>query len=73
MWLGYVWLSLWEKLRQQCTEAGATWPLPASRKAFADQWLKLAQGEPGLPWTQVTHINESGVTPAKFVERFAND
>lgn len=73
MWLGYVWLSLWDKLRQQCADAGATWPLPASRKAFADQWLKLAQGEPGLPWTKVTHINESGVTPERFVERFAND
>lgn len=72
MWLGYVWLSLWDKLRKECTELGAEWPLPASRKEFAAQWLKLAQGDPARPWTKVTHLNESGVTPEKFVERFAN-
>ncbi|MCX8108403.1 MAG: DUF4838 domain-containing protein, partial [Verrucomicrobiae bacterium] len=66
MWLGYVWLSLWDKLRKECTSQGGTWPLPASRKAFATEWLKLAQGVPGLPWTKVTHVNESGLTPEKF-------
>ncbi|MBM3880783.1 MAG: DUF4838 domain-containing protein [Verrucomicrobia bacterium] len=71
MWLGYVWLSLWDKLRQQWAEAGGTWPLPESRKEFADAWLKLAQGEPDLPWTKVSHLNESGLKPEKFVERFA--
>jgi hypothetical protein len=73
MWLGYVWLSLWEKLRKECADAGAEWPLPASRKAFADAWLKLAQGDPTRPWTRVTHLNEGGITPEKFVERFAQD
>jgi len=73
MWLGYVWLSLWDKLRKECADAGATWPLPASRKAYAAQWLKLAQGDPGLPWTRVTHLNESGLTPEKFAARFAAD
>lgn len=73
MWLGYVWLSLWDKLRKECADAGATWPLPESRKAFAADWLKLAQGVPDLPWTKVKQINESGLTPEKFVERFAKD
>ncbi|HRZ36605.1 MAG TPA: DUF4838 domain-containing protein [Candidatus Paceibacterota bacterium] len=73
MWLGYVWLNLWDKLRKECADAGADWPMPASRKAYAAEWLKLAQGDPDHPWTKVTLINESGVTPGKFVERFAND
>ena len=73
MWLGYVWLSLWEKLRKECADAGAAWPLPASRQAFAESWLKLAQGEATRPWTRVTHLNEGGLTPEKFVERFAQD
>jgi len=69
----YVWLSLWDSLRRESTDAGAAWPLPASRKAVADECLKLAQGVPGKDWTQVRQINESGLTPAKFVERFAKD
>ena len=73
MWMGYVWLTLWDKLRKECADAGATWPLPESRKAFAADWLKLAQGAPDLPWTKVKQINESGLTPEKFVERFAKD
>lgn len=73
MWLGYVWLSLWDKLRKQCADMGATWPLPTSRKAYAAEWLKLAQGVPGLAWTKVTHVNESGLTPEKFVQRFADE
>jgi hypothetical protein len=69
----YAWLQLWEKLRKECAESGAQWPLPASRKAVADEWLALANGVPGLDWTKVTLINESGLKPEKFVERFAQD
>lgn len=71
--LGYVWLSRWQKLRQECAELGATWPLPASRKEFAQQWLALTEGAPNAPWTKVRLVNESGLTPQKFIERFAED
>lgn len=73
LWLGYVWLSLWDKLQKECTAAGGTWPLPASRKEYAAAWLKRAQGDPARPWTHVTHLNEGGLTPEKFVERFSQD
>lgn len=69
LWLGYVWLALWDKLSKQCQEAGETWPLPESRQAFAAEWLRLAQGDPALPWTSVTLVNEGKLTPEKFVER----
>lgn len=71
MWVDYVWLSLWEKLQKECTDAGAPWPWTQSRAEFAATWLRLAQGDPALPWTKVSLVNESGVTPEKFVERFA--
>jgi len=69
----YAWLMRWEKLREECVSTGGIWPLPASRKAVADEWLKVAQGEPGRDWTRVKLINESGLTPEKFIERFAQD
>ncbi len=69
----YAWLSLWTQLRKQAQDSGVAWPLPASRKAVADEWLALAKGVPGMDWTRVTLVNESGVTPEKWVERFAKD
>lgn len=69
----YVWLVRWEQLRKECKESNGKWPLPESRKAVADQWLAVAKGVPDKPWTKITHVNESGLTPEKFVERFAVD
>jgi hypothetical protein len=70
VWLGYVWLSRWDQLRQQCQEAGETWPLADSRAAFAAEWLRRAQGDPAESWTKVAMLNEGRLTPEKFVERF---
>lgn len=67
----YVWLSRWEKLRKECAEAGATWPLPESRKKVADDWLGVASGVAGRAWTKMTLLNEGGLTPEKWVARFA--
>lgn len=71
--LGYVWLNRWEKLRKECAEMGAQWPLPDSRKAFAAQWVEKTKGVPDAPWTQIRLLNESGLTPQKFLERFPQD
>ena len=30
-------------------------------------------GVPARPWTQVTRVNEGGLTPEKFLARFEND
>ncbi|MGC8744792.1 MAG: DUF4838 domain-containing protein [Verrucomicrobiia bacterium] len=71
--LRYVWLVRWTQLRKECKDAGEKWILPESRKEVANQWLQMTKGFPDKPWTQVKLINESGLTPEKFVERFAND
>lgn len=69
----YVWLSRWEKLRKECTDAAAKWPLPESRQQVADDWMSVAKGVDGKPWSKVTLLNEGGLTPEKWVARFAND
>jgi hypothetical protein len=69
----YVFLSRWPQLRRDCLRAGATWPLPASRKAVADDWLATATGPGPAGWTPMTHINEGGTTPQAFVARFVVD
>jgi hypothetical protein len=65
----YVWLSRWDNLRKECTDAGDAWPLPDSRKKVADDWMALAQGTPGKPWTKVTLLSEGGLTPERWAAR----
>jgi hypothetical protein len=69
----YVWLNRWTSLRQECDKAKGTWPLPASRKAVAEEWLAVATGPGPAGWNKVTHLNESGLTPETFIARFAQD
>ena len=69
----YVWLTRWTQLRKECTDSGAEWPLAASRKQVADEWAQVADGISGKPWTKVTRLSESGLTPERFLARFAQD
>src|SRR5205085_12602008 len=69
----YVWLSRWLQLRRDALRAGAEWPLPASRKAVADEWMSVATGPGPAGWTPMTHLNEPGLTPAAFIARFQED
>jgi hypothetical protein len=69
----YVFLSRWTPLRRECLKAKAAWPLPASRKAVADEWLRVATTPGPTGWSPMTHLNESGLTPQAFVARFAED
>ena len=69
----YVWLSRWDKLRKECADAGATWPLPESRQQVADEWMAVAKGVAGKPWTKVTLLSEGGLTPEKWAARFGAD
>jgi len=69
----YVWLTQWIKLREECRNAKAQWPLNPSRKAVAEEWLSIATGPGPAGWTKLTHINESGLTPETLIARFATD
>ncbi|MFO0925897.1 MAG: hypothetical protein U0736_02530 [Gemmataceae bacterium] len=69
----YAWLSRWTAMRRDCRQAGAEWPLAASRKAVAAEWLAVATGPGPKGWSRVTHVNESGLRPETFAAQFAND
>lgn len=66
----YVWLSRWDKLRKECADTGAAWPLTDSRQQVVADWMAVARGAPGKSWTKVTLLNEGGLTPEKWVTRF---
>jgi hypothetical protein len=68
-----VWLSRWDGLRKECSDADAAWPLSDSRKQVADDWMAIAKGVPGKAWTKVALLNEGGLTPEKWAVRFAQD
>lgn len=65
----YVWLTRWDSLKEECTEAGSTWPLPASRREVAEAFAAQAAGTPEAPWTHISRLNERGTTVEQFVER----
>lgn len=67
----YVVLSRWTSLRTEAMRLGLRWPLPESRKAVADEWLALATSPGPKGWSPITHMNESGLSPQKWAERFA--
>lgn len=69
----YAFLNNWARLRIECARAGADWPLPLSRKQVAEEWLKVVTGPGPKGWTPLTHVNEGGLTPQKFVESLGED
>lgn len=69
----YAWLVRWTQLRDECRKLEAQWPLDSSRKAVAREFLETATGPGPAGWSKITHLNESGLTPEKFLERFAKD
>lgn len=69
----YVFLNNWTWLREEYARAGEEWPLPPSRKEAAEEWLKTVTGEGPKGWTPLTHVNEGGLTPQKFVESLGGE
>lgn len=63
----------WVKLRAECREQKAIWPLSQSRKAVADHFSEVCKGVLGEDWTQVRVLNEGGLTVQKFLQEFARD
>ncbi|MCS7066794.1 MAG: hypothetical protein NZL85_11065, partial [Fimbriimonadales bacterium] len=69
----YAWLVNWNRLRQECEQAGAKWAMPLSKQELAQKWLQIATGEGPKGWSRITHVNEGGLTPEKFVERLLSE
>lgn len=69
----YVILSRWNQLRAEAARTGVKWPLPNSRKSVADDWIRLASAPGPAGWSPVRFMNESGLPPERWIERFAVD
>lgn len=69
----WVWLNRWNGFRAEAREKGVAWPLPASRKTVADEWLALATGPGPAGWSPMTLVRESGQTPQAWIAQFAVD
>jgi hypothetical protein len=66
--LWYAWLVNWDRLRQECEQAGTKWVMPLSKEQLAHKWLQIATGDGPPGWTRITHVNEAGLTPEQFVK-----
>lgn len=66
-------LRSWTRLRDECAQQKAAWPLPGSRKAVAEEFRTVAQGVPDKDWTHVRVMNEGGQTVDTFLKAFAED
>lgn len=71
--LQYVWLSRWIELRHQCMDKGGKWPFEQTRAAYAAEWLDTATHPGPKGWDPITHVNESGLTPAAFVKELTEN
>jgi hypothetical protein len=71
--LRYVWLSRWTELRQESDTLKIDWPLPGSRKEVADDWMAVAKGFIGKPWTRIALLNEGGLKPEKWRSRLPDE
>jgi hypothetical protein len=69
----YVVLSRWTSLRSEAARKKLPWTLPESRRAVADAWIAVATGPGPKGWSAITHMNESGLRPERWVERFQVD
>ncbi len=69
----YVFLQRWPQFRLAALRANAAWPVDASRKAVAAEWLAVATGSGPAGWTPMTTIREGGESPQAFVAAFAVD
>lgn len=68
-----VWLTRWNSLVRAAARAGDPWPLPASRREAADQWMAVATGPGPKGWAPITHMNEGATTPQQWASAFATD
>lgn len=71
--VGYIWLAQWTSLQRECRALGKPWPINSSRKAYASQWLATVNEAGPAGWSPITHLRESGFTPAEFVAQLGND
>ncbi len=63
----------WAALRRQCQAAGADWPLSESRRAVAEEWLRVATRKGPAGWSPLEALEEypGRIDPAEFARRLS--
>ena len=64
----YAILANWRKLRRECRARSAAWPW-GEIDGVAKEFLRHCSAPGPKGWKPITHLNESGLTPAAFVAR----
>lgn len=64
----YAFLKNWNRLRRECWEQNAEWPLPESREAVAQEFREVCKGVPGEEGSKVTSLSEHGLTVEDFLK-----
>lgn len=67
----YAILVSWARLKKEHAPMRSGWPF-GERAELAQQWLAVATSTKDAPqgWRPMTHVNEGGLTPQAFAERF---
>lgn len=63
----FVWLSRWDQLRAQASQAGDSWLLPETRDVAGKAWLATAGSALPDGTPAVTAVNEGGLSPAAWI------
>jgi hypothetical protein len=69
----YAFLRDWQRLRYDCWEQNATWPLPESLQVAAAEFAATCRGVPGSDWTQVKRLREHHYLVEDFVGSLTNE
>jgi hypothetical protein len=69
----YTLLRHWSRLRRDCWEQNAEWPLNESRRAVAEEFKMVCDGVPGKDWTRVRALNERGTQVDEFLKPLSDD
>jgi len=63
----------WERLRYDCWEQNAIWPMPKSRKLAVEQFARECAGFPGKDWTHVNVLKEHSLVLSDLVQQLSSD
>ncbi|MCX7800969.1 MAG: DUF4838 domain-containing protein [Fimbriimonadales bacterium] len=69
----YVFLKRWTPFRAECIASKARWPLPLSRRAVAEEFVRFLTSPGPRGWTPVSRLTEWALTPQEFLQQMAED
>ncbi len=69
----HAFLADWQRLRYDCWEQNARWPLPQTLKAATAEFVERCEGVPDKKWSVVTRLSERKFFVSDFISSLTND